>query len=67
MQTMKYTPRPLRESNPHKSTAEIQAEIDLMRALYMQEGSNNHRIITPEQIIGGSLLAGAIALLLFVL
>jgi hypothetical protein len=64
---MKYTPRPLRESNPRKSTAELQADIDLMRAIWLREGSNNHRRVTPEQWIGYGFIAGTVAIALILL
>jgi len=58
---MKYTPRPLRESNPYKSTAQLQADIDLMRSLWLRDGSKNHRRFTPEQWIGYGFIVGLIA------
>jgi hypothetical protein len=57
----KYQPRPLREFRERKTAAEIQAEIDLLRAIYAQQGSQNHRRITPDDWIGYGLLTIALA------
>jgi len=50
-----YSPRPLRESNPHKSAADIQAELNLMRALDAERRSLNH--MRHESVVGWSLVA----------
>jgi hypothetical protein len=55
-----YTPPPLRESRPHKSAADIQRDIDLMRVMYAERRSMNR--IRQETMIGWSLVAVAVGL-----
>jgi hypothetical protein len=57
--TYHYSPRPLREhSADRKTAAQIQADIDLMGAMYAERRSLNHR--RHEAMIGWSLVAVAI-------
>jgi hypothetical protein len=56
--TYHYSPRPLRESSPRKSASQIQQEIDLMRAMYAERRSLNHR--RHEAMVGWSLVIIAI-------
>jgi hypothetical protein len=55
-----YSPRPLRETSPHKSAADIQQEINLMRAMYAERRSLNHA--RHEAMVGWSLVAVGVGL-----
>lgn len=54
-----YTPPPLlRESSQRKSTADIQSDINLMRAIYATRRNENHR--RHSEMVGWSLVIVAV-------
>lgn len=55
-----YTPPPLRESSPQKSTADIQRDIDLMRVMYAQRRNLNSQ--RYSEMVGWSLVIVGIGL-----
>jgi hypothetical protein len=54
-----YSPRPLRESSQDRNTARIQADIDLMRAMYSERRSYNN--LRHQAIVGWSLVTVMVA------
>jgi hypothetical protein len=56
----RYTPRPLRECIAEKTAADLQRDIDLMRAMYAERRTLN----TPRntEMIGWSLVAIGVGL-----
>ena len=47
---MKHTYRPLRESHGHSNAADIQRDLDLMRAIYDRRGPLNRRRNSKETL-----------------